>query len=169
MWIATDLRCCMEHMMLWTCFETPFKAEKPTWVSLWELNFSPRCLPELRPQICPELSPRTPQIVWNLLPLLLQMKLTENMILFYLILYRLSFLFIYPKTPFEISGQIHSRPEATGSFSTSSFFNKLLSKPRLCFKAGYNIPEPWGFAELWVSKWKPDAGSLFHNPCSSLT
>lgn len=138
--------------MLLTRLKPHLRPEKAILVSLRKLNFSPRYLPGLWPQICPGLSLRTPQKVWNLLPLLLlQMKLTE-IILFYLVLYKLYFLFIYPKPPLEIPGQIHSRPEATGSFSTSSFFNKLLCKPHVCFKAGYNIPEPWGFAELWVSK-----------------
>lgn len=169
MWITNGSGCCMEHMMLGDLFETSFKA--------WENNLGFLVKAELQaaipswtldtgwswtePQDSSESLKFTPiaaanEVDWKHDPILPH-------------LYKLPFLFIYPKPPFEISGQIHCRPEATGSFSTSSFFNKLLSKPHLCFKAGYNIPEPWGFAELWVSKWKPNAGSLFHNPCSSLT
>lgn len=92
MWITANSGCYMEHTMLWTCLKPHLRPEKAILVSLWRLNFSPWCLPGLWPQICPGLSLRTPQNVWNLLPLLLQMKLIENMILFYLIFYQLSFL-----------------------------------------------------------------------------
>lgn len=68
-----------------TCLKPHLRPEKTILLSLWKLNFSPWCLPGLWTQVGSGLSLRTLQKVWNLLPLLLQMRLTENMILFYLI------------------------------------------------------------------------------------
>lgn len=148
----------MEHVMLWTCLKTWPRPEKAILGSSSKLG----CFELSWLQICPAQNssaslefapiPSANEFYWkhcHFLPRFIETSFSFRFI-------QSSHLKSLARSAPDQRPQVHSQ--------LRNFLIKLSVSLTSVSKLATSSLHPGDFAQLWASKWKPSAGSLFHNP-----